>query len=78
MKGVEGLGDFCLKNNEIHQLTTVIVMMHITVDDHWVLYAKCYGVRSTGVGRGVRDGVWVKISQNVLNYDVAGCQRGAL
>jgi len=57
---------------------TVMVMMHITINDHWIYYVKHYGARSTGVGRGLKDAVWVKIFQELLNYNVVRCQRGAL
>jgi len=78
MEGGTGPSDLILESSKIHQLMTVRVMMCITIDNHWILYAKGYRARSTGARSGVKDGVWVKISQKLLNYNVVGCQWGAL
>jgi len=74
----KGLDDFHLKGGKIRQSATIMVMMCITDNDHWIHYVKCYVGGSTGIGRGVNDGVRVKISQICLNYDVVGCQGRAL
>ncbi len=62
----------------IYQLTIIMVMLHITIDDHWICYTRGYGVGSTVFGRGVNNVIQVKISQKLLNYDVVRGQRGAL
>jgi len=77
-EGVEGLCNILSKGSKIHQFTNVMVMMRITDGNHWVCYAKDYRVRSTGFGVGLRDVVWVRIFQKLLNYDVVRGERGAL
>jgi len=77
-EGVEGLCNILSQGSKIHRFTNIMVMMRITNGDRWVCYAKGYGVRSTGVGVGLRDVVLVGIFWKLLNYDVVRGERGAL
>jgi len=56
--------DLASNSSEVHQSMMVMVMMGITVDDHWMLYMTGYRAKSTSTGSSVKKGARIEFSKN--------------
>jgi len=68
--------DLKLNSSEVYQSMMIMVMMGITMGDHFMLYARGYRVESTGVQSSVMKGS--RVFPKLLNYNTLGGQREVL